>query len=621
VASLFAHAALPLLASRALALPKSHERRALLAGVLCGCLPDLDVVTYALEIRANEPLGHRGLFHSLLASIVLAAVATWFVGRGLDRRGPEHRRVFFFLLFSAASHGVLDALTQGEVGVALFAPFSPVRVASPWKLLPACPVGLTEYLGYFGLLTLANEVLYAAAPVALAVSLVRSRRPELAETEPTPRRVLLASAAWLAVAVGLRVAMPETFAPTVPRVLEPVGTADAGRLEDLPRDGLPENKLVTRLPELERLGLFGRRLEPRAEPWSSTFFPSWYGGEAGRWTEGSVRLGTRTLTGFDPPTEAEARAWLTKAAEGDAAAEARLFTLAPTEKVDIAFGKLDFPATRQGLGHSHNGHPRYWSGRCNGVATASLVVPEPFRVVEVVGPSGQKVRFHPNDVKSLLSVAYYTAQDERIVGDFCREVAFDSGRTCSMSPAVLVIALANRIGLARESFLIDALPTIAKQYYAVAAATITLTGTPRAPGTTPRAPALDGKVDRLVDVRIDLVVSSTTLSYAKVNVPDRSAPDGSRYTRVGVVPVPMSYTAELALDRDGELVGGRWTGDPADGPDAIFMGLGGPKLEPDGRLSAATEIPWGFVRALAEKSVEEGPTTPRLDLATCATCR
>ena len=83
----------------------------------------------------------------------------------------------------------------------------------------------------------------------------------------------------------------------------------------------------------------------------------------------------------------------------------------------------------------------------------------------------------------------------------------------------------------------------------------------------------------------------------------------------------MSYTAELALDREGELVGGRWTGDPADGPDAIFMGLGGPKLEPDGRLSAATEIPWGFVRTLAEKSVEEGPTLPRIDLTTCDTCR
>ena len=60
---------------------------------------------------------------------------------------------------------------------------------------------------------------------------------------------------------------------------------------------------------------------------------------------------------------------------------------------------------------------------------------------------------------------------------------------------------------------------------------------------------------------------------------------------------------------------------PADGPDAIFMGLGGPKLEPDFRLSAATEIPWGFVRALAEKSVEEGPTLPRIDLTTCDTCR
>ena len=601
--------------------PKGYDRRVAIAGALCGCLPDLDVVTYALEIRANEPLGHRGLFHSFAVALVVGAFAALAVGRGLDKKSPDFRRIFLFLFASAAAHGVLDAFTHGEVGVALFAPFSSVRVASPWKLLPACPVGLTEYLSYFGLLTLANEALFAIAPVALAVSLVRARRPDPDATEPTPRRVMAAAGIWIALALVARLGMPEAFAPTVARVLEPVGSKLAGDPAAIPHDDLPEKKLVTRFADLEKQGLFGRHLEPTASPWSSSFFPSWYGGEAGRWTEGSVTLGIRTLTGFAAPTETEARAWLSAAAAGDTAARDRLFTLAPTEKVDIALGHFDFPATRQGLSHSHNGHPRYWSGRCNGVANASLAEPEPYRVVEVVGAAGQKIRFHPNDVKSLLSVAYYETQSEVGIGDYCSTVSFDSGATCSMNPAVLVLALTNRLGLARTSFLIDALPTIAKQYYAVAGATITITGGPRPVADAPRAGALAGKAESLVDVRIELVLSSTTLPYRRANVFDPSGKDASRYARVGLVAVTMAYTAELALDHDGELIGGRYTGDPADGPDAILLSTAGPKLEGEGKLAAANEIPWPFVRELAKASVADTVDTPTLDLRTCEACR
>ena len=40
------------------------------------------------------------------------------------------------------------------------------------------------------------------------------------------------------------------------------------------------------------------------------------------------------------------------------------------------------------------------------------------------------------------------------------------------------LALLNRLGLAKDTFLIDALPTIAKQYYAVAGARVHLRGEP-----------------------------------------------------------------------------------------------------------------------------------------------
>jgi len=62
----------------------------------------------------------------------------------------------------------------------------------------------------------------------------------------------------------------------------------------------------------------------------------------------------------------------------------------------------------------------------------------------------------------------------------------------------------------------------------------------------------------------------------------------------------------------GELVGGMWTGHPADGPDDVLIASGGPALKGE-MLSEADHIPWSFVRELAEESVKDG-AMPTIDL-------
>jgi hypothetical protein len=383
---------------------------------------------------------------------------------------------------------------------------------------------------------------------------------------------------------------------------------EARVLESIRHDDLPDHELVTRIDALRALGLFDRVLVPSHAAWSSSFFPSWYGAESGRWMDGAPRLVWRTLFGFAPPTDGEAHGWL--------ADPKKLFSLAPTEKVDLVYGRFDFPATNEALSFTHNAKPkpRYWFGRCNGVAAAATVEPEPFRVVDVIGVTGAHVRFHPNDVKSLLAVAYAQPQKYTLIGDMCTTVAFDPGATCSMNPAVLVVALLNRIGIARQSLVIDVIPSIGNQYYAVADARVRLVSEPRAPKDTPMAPALVGRVVTVVDVAIDLTMSATTLAYARANVIDPADPTGTRYMRVGVVPVPFAYTATLALDKDGELVGGRWTGNPPDGPDNVVIIEGGPSLDERGGLTIAKYIPWAFVHDLAQASADDAAVAPSLDL-------
>ena len=74
------------------------------------------------------------------------------------------------------------------------------------------------------------------------------------------------------------------------------------------------------------------------------------------------------------------------------------------------------------------------------------------------------------------------------------------------------------------------------------------------------------------------------------------------------------YTATLGLDENGELVGGRWTGDPADGPDDAVIVDGNPRLASAGMLVPADAIPWSLVRDLAIASVDEGAAMPTIDL-------
>jgi len=605
MATLVAHAAIPLLGRRLVAVPERFERRLLVASVALACFQDLDYATLAFEVRPNEMLGHRGLTHGLLVAAALALVVAFGAFREL-RGTRAFSLVLAFLFAAAASHGLLDALTGGDIGVALLAPFTNHRFASPFKLIASCPGGVDEMLGRWGLLTVANELLYVVFPLKLLVDWLR-----FADLR---RRLALMGTAWIACVAAVRTLRPDVFRPTAPRLLLPIDTELAGRLSDIPTDGLPDGKLLARLSDLRARGLFDVRLEPANEAWSSTFFPKWFGSEGGRWMDPAPALVWRTLFGFAPADATKVRAWLAATKNGDARAERELFELAPTEKVDVALGRFDFPAETQSLSRSANMHPkpRYWSGLCNGVATAALYEPEPFRVVDVITKDGAHVRFHPNDVKALLALSYDEPRTMTVIGDVCAELAFDAGADCSMSPAVFLIAALNRIGVAHRSFLVDALPTVARQYYAVASVRAHLEGEPRPMDETPASPALAGKIASLVDVEIDVVLSSTTLPYARANVQEPG--DATRYRRVGLVPVAERYEATLALDADTKLIGGRWTGDTGDGPDDVLIVAGGPTVNAEGNLDNADTVPWWFVEALARASVDGASAQPTVDL-------
>jgi len=140
--------------------------RLLLTGMLAACLPDLDVVAFKFGIAYQDALGHRGLSHSLLfAALIgaLGAIACRPLGCGPLKAG-------LWLSLATASHSVLDAMTDGGLGVAWFWPWSDQRYFLPLHPIEVSPIGLSRFLSSRGAQVLLSEARWVWIP-CLAVAL------------------------------------------------------------------------------------------------------------------------------------------------------------------------------------------------------------------------------------------------------------------------------------------------------------------------------------------------------------------------------------------------------------------------------------------------------------------
>src|SRR5262249_6147689 len=109
--------------------------------------PDLDVIGFRLGVAYGDAFGHRGASHSLVA-----AVAIGLVGGVAARRCHERFATgFLFVFAAAASHGLLDTLTDGGHGVALLWPFSDARFFAPVRPIAVSPLGVRRIFSEQGM--------------------------------------------------------------------------------------------------------------------------------------------------------------------------------------------------------------------------------------------------------------------------------------------------------------------------------------------------------------------------------------------------------------------------------------------------------------------------------------
>ncbi len=143
------------------------------AVVFCAALPDVDVVGFVAGVRYGDLWGHRGMTHSLLFAAAVAILLAFALGRAMR---PRAKLALLFFV-AGASHGVLDALTDGGLGVAFFSPFDTARYFFPWQPIHVSPIGIARFFSARGIEVLQSEVVWVWTPsLILAFLIIGLRR-------------------------------------------------------------------------------------------------------------------------------------------------------------------------------------------------------------------------------------------------------------------------------------------------------------------------------------------------------------------------------------------------------------------------------------------------------------
>jgi inner membrane protein len=164
--SIFTHAIFATSVGKAFA-PERLPMRFWVLTAICAMLPDIDALGLMFGVRYGSMFGHRGITHSITFALLVGMVVGYFFFR------RSVMMIYFTLV--TLSHPLLDAMTNGGSGVALFAPFSTSRYFAPWRPIQVSPIGL-RFFSERGLEVLASEIVWVWIPAFLVLLVASAYR-------------------------------------------------------------------------------------------------------------------------------------------------------------------------------------------------------------------------------------------------------------------------------------------------------------------------------------------------------------------------------------------------------------------------------------------------------------
>lgn len=175
VPSIISHAAVAVAAGMAFGPPKVPNHLWAFS-IVCSIIPDADIIGFSFGIPYPHLFGHRGFFHSSFFALLMSLFLVTIFYREAEIFSREwfFYITFFFLL--SASHGILDAFTNGGLGIALLSPFDSTRYFFPWRPIMVSPIGIYGFFSKWGLSVMKSELVWIWLPSFLIVVFTKAIR-------------------------------------------------------------------------------------------------------------------------------------------------------------------------------------------------------------------------------------------------------------------------------------------------------------------------------------------------------------------------------------------------------------------------------------------------------------
>ncbi len=253
-------------------------------------------------------------------------------------------------------------------------------------------------------------------------------------------------------------------------------------------------------------------------------------------------------------------------------ARAQVDLLSPIEKYEYLIGNMDFSITNEQWSKGQRYLDAYgeiptWIGICHGTSPASINSPRPTKTVTLKSFDQQHdIPFYPADIKALVSYAWATSGGaSSVMGARCENVMRSGLRptlNClDTNPGSFHLAVVNLMGLRKEAFIMDSFAGREVWNRAVMSYRYSYFR----PGTRNQSDNLLHALVARKDYRND--------PYAKFRSPQATHILGISMELTYMIGIPANgqsngpetdvtdkttYSYDLELDKDGNIIGGEW---------------------------------------------------------------
>lgn len=143
---------------------KKENLKFWILSALIPMVPDADVLAFRFGIPYESMLGHRGFSHSIIFALIITLIVMFAAFRGIKSRTKLWFQYFTFFFLIALSHPILDAFTNGGLGVGLFIPLDEHRYFSPFRPIEVSPISIRRFLDGSAFRVLWSEFLWLWIP-------------------------------------------------------------------------------------------------------------------------------------------------------------------------------------------------------------------------------------------------------------------------------------------------------------------------------------------------------------------------------------------------------------------------------------------------------------------------